>query len=195
MFKQLIASVASLSLLATAPAVAAVEGFDASHQQLLDSLRSSGVYVELNVPQLCDSVKSDSSKHGVYFYSDKHDTALMGICQDFGGKGPEVQWTANDLDTLRHESVHYLQDCLDGSVDGTMDPIYDGPGGYSPIDYNIKDVISAIGYGPAMSIIKRYEEAGADAEVIRLELEAFFIAYSQDASIIAKSIDANCPAQ
>jgi len=162
---------------------------------LLNTLRDTGVHVEINPPQVCDETKTDTSYHGVYFYSERQQQALMGICQDWGGKGEETIWSENDLDTLRHESIHYLQDCLDGSVDGNMVPIYDGPGGYSPIDYSITDVIGAIGEERAMSIIQRYEKNGADENVIRLELEAFFLAYSQTGDTIARSIAANCPAQ
>ena len=33
-----------------------------------------------------------------------------------------VQWTENDLDTLRHEAMHVLQDCSAGRVgDGLLE--------------------------------------------------------------------------
>jgi len=195
MFKQLLATATTLGLLAASPAMAMVEGFDSQHQMLLDTLRSKGVYVALNVPQVCDAVKTNKSTHGVYFYNSNKDVAMMAICQDFGGQGEEVQWTANDLDTLRHESIHYLQDCMDGELDGAMVPLYDGPGGYSPIDLNIKDVVAAIGYEQDTSIIATYTRSGASDEVIRLELEAFLSASKIKADMIAQSIDVNCPAK
>lgn len=193
MFKQLLATVATLSLLATSPAMAAPEGWDNEHQALLNALESSGVHVSINEPHVCDTVKTDKSTHGVYVYSQEYGP-LMAICQDFGGKGDEVLWTKNDLDTLRHESVHYLQDCL-GGVDGTHNPLYDGPGGLSPIDYTTLDVIATMGYERATAISERYEEAGADQETIVLELEAFLSAYVISADIIAQSITAQCPVQ
>ena len=195
MFKQLLATATTLGLLAASPAMAMVEGFDSQHQMLLDTLRAKGVYVALNVPQVCDAVKTNKSTHGVYFYNSNKDVAMMAICQDFGGRGEEVQWTANDLDTLRHESIHYLQDCMDGELDGEMVPLYDGPGGYSPIDLTIKDVVAAIGYEQATAIIATYTRNGASDEVIRLELEAFLSAAKIKADMIAKSIDVNCPAK
>ena len=175
--------------------MAMVEGFDSQHQMLLNTLREKGVYVALNVPQVCDAVKTGESTHGIYFYNSNRDVAMMAICQDFGGQGEEVQWTANDLDTLRHESIHYLQDCMDGELDGAMVPLYDGPGGYSPIDLNIKDVVAAIGYEQATAIIATYTKNGVSNEVIRLELEAFLSAAEIKADMIAQSIDANCSAK
>ncbi len=197
MFKQLVATLATLSLLATSPAMAAPaapEGWDSEHQALLNALEASGVWVSINEPRVCDAVKTDKSTHGVYMYSEKYGP-LMAICQDFGGKGDEVQWTANDLDTLRHESVHFIQDCIGDAVDGKFIPLYDGPGGASPIDYDITDVIATLGYERAMSIAERYEEAGADEATIVLELEAFLSAYAIPADLIAQSITAQCPAK
>ena len=34
-------------------------------------------------------------------------------------------WTPNDLDTIRHEAVHAIQDCIDGSVDNELEMIFD----------------------------------------------------------------------
>ena len=190
MLKQLLASTVTLGLLSASPAMA----LDAGHQQIIDTLEAKGVYVEINPPQVCDKVKTDTSYHGVYIYSDRHSTPLMGICQDFGGQGEEVElWTDNDLDTLRHESVHYIQDCISGTVDGELDPLYDGPGGLSPIDYSIKDVIGEIGEAQATNIITRYESMDASQDVIVLEIEAFFLASTQSASDIANVMNGACP--
>ena len=192
MFKQLVATLATLSLLATSPAMAAPEGWDSEHQALLNALEKSGVWVSINEPQVCDATKIETSTHGVYYYDSKYGS-LMAVCQDFGGHGDEVLWTENDLDTLRHESVHYLQDCMDGKVDGAMVPLYDGPGGPSPIDYDIRDVISLIGYDNASAIAATYEAAGASEAIIILELEAFLSASQIPADLIADSITAQCP--
>lgn len=189
MFKQLLASTVTLGLLSATPAMA----LDSGHQQIIDTLRAKGVYVEINPKQVCDPVKNDASYHGVYIYSERHSTPLMGICQDNGGQGPEVAWTENDLDTLRHESVHFIQDCLTKTVDGTMAPLYDGPGGLSPITYGISDVIAEIGFERASAIANRYEEKGAGEDIIILELEAFFLAATQSGSDIARVMDGVCP--
>ena len=130
MFKQLLASAMTLGLLSATPAMA----LEAGHRTLLDTLKEKGVYVEVNPQGVCDAVKTESSYHGVYLYSDKYESPMMAICQDFGGIGDETIWTENDLDTLRHESLHFLQDCLGDGVDGEMLPIYDGPGGASYVE-------------------------------------------------------------
>ena len=195
MFKQLVAATATLSLLVSSPAMAAPEGWDAEHQQLLDALTSTGVHVAINPDALCAKVKEPGAVHGVYFYSSEHDQGIMGVCQDFGGQGEEVLWTENDLDTLRHESIHYLQDCLGDGVNGEYAPIFDGPGGVSPMDMGIKDVIEALTPAVALDIQKQYMSQGADLEVVRLELEAFLLAAQLPAEMIAQSITAQCPAK
>ena len=189
MFKQVLVSVMTLGLLGTAPAMA----LDAGHRQLIDTLEASGVYFGINPPQVCDVEKTDESYHGVYFYSDTNQTPLLAVCQDFGGQGEETVWTDNDLDTLRHESIHFIQDCIGNTVDGELDRIYDGPGGYSAIEFNTMDIVGALGYEQAQSIITRYEENGADEDVIALELEAFYLAASQEASTIADVMSHTCP--
>lgn len=189
MFKQLLVSVMTLGLLGTAPAMA----LDAGHRQLIDTLESSGVYVGINPPQICDKVKTDKSYHGVYFFSDSNQTPLLGVCQDYGGQGEETEWTENDLDTLRHESIHFIQDCIGDSIDGELDRIYDGPGGYSRIEFSTMDIVSALGYERAQSIISTYEQNDADEIVIALELEAFYLASTQEASDIAEVMSYVCP--
>lgn len=193
MFKKVLASAMTLGLLSASPALALDPPAGAS--QLINTLRAHGVYVEINPEQVCDAVKSATSYHGVYLYAPKYENAMMGICQDYGGTGDETIWTDNDLDTLRHESIHYIQDCVDNNVDGNMVPIYDGPGGYSPVEYSITDVIAEIGPAKAQAIIDRYEANGASSEVIRLELEAFYLASTQTEETIAKVVEAQCPVE
>ena len=192
MLNRLAALTTTLSLLVASPAVAAPEGWDSNHQQLLDALEAANVHVAINPPPLCADTKENDAIHGVYFYSDEHQQPVMGICQDFGGKGEEVQWTANDLDTLRHESVHFIQDCISG-VDGEFDPLYDGPGGPSPLDDTLMYVVSALGVENAVAIQENYKAQGATDEVIRLELEAFLLAANIPAQMLAQSIQAQCP--
>ena len=193
MFKKVLLSVMTLGLLSTSPVLALDP--PPGHGQLIDTLRAHGVYVEINPNEVCDATKTEKSMHGVYTYSERHSTPLMGICQDYGGNGEQTIWTENDLDTLRHETIHYIQDCINGSVDGELAPLYDGPGGYSNIEYGIKDIIGVIGPEQAQAIITRYEAAGASPEIIQLELEAFYLAKSQTAETIATVVDAKCPVQ
>ena len=49
------------------------------------------------------------------------------ICQDQGTKAFKmVGWTDNDLDTLRHEAQHVVQDCIGNRLgDGYLSPLFD----------------------------------------------------------------------
>ena len=72
------------------------------HRYLASTIVSLGVPVSFNTRTHCLPGKS-----GSYFTS-----GFMVICQDNRGReGVEVGWTQNDLDTLRHEAQHMVQDC------------------------------------------------------------------------------------
>ena len=76
------------------------------HKQLFHNLQRVGINVTINDPRHCTGTID-----GMYRSSE----GLLVVCQDRGRRGgPEVDWTANDLDTLRHEAMHVLQDCADG---------------------------------------------------------------------------------
>lgn len=101
--KRLIASIAAV-LGSVTPAVAT--GTFEEHTELFNSVQRVGVKVTINDPKHCTG-----SIDGMYSSSNQS----LVICQDRGRRGgPEVDWTANDLDTLRHEAMHVLQDCADG---------------------------------------------------------------------------------
>lgn len=77
------------------------------HRYLAQTIRSIGVPVSINTKLHCRPGES-----GSYFSA-----GFMVICQDNRREeGVEVQWTENDLDTLRHESHHLIQDCAAGGV-------------------------------------------------------------------------------
>ena len=59
------------------------------------------------------------------FYS-SHNRVLV-VCNDryVKGENEDPQWTANDLDTLRHEAQHLIQDCMVGGLaDSKLHPVY-----------------------------------------------------------------------
>ena len=99
---------------------------------------------------------------------------LMAICQDNALTGEEVAWTPNDLDTLRHESVHFIQDCLDGSADMELNPLFDGLRTLT-LDSGYREVIAEL-VCVALRLDWIYRQNGADAKTIRLEHEAFLLA-------------------
>ena len=98
-----------------------------------------------------------------------------------------VPWTANDLDTLRHEAHHLIQDCADGvPFDGDLVTMFDPRGSKT-------FVVKALSQDVITGIIEGYAEMGADREVIILELEAYATAESIEATDIAEKIEDFCP--
>ena len=115
----------------------------------------------------------------------------MVVCQDNRTGTEEVAWTDNDLDTIRHESVHYLQDCISG-LDGELDPFYDGDGPAPGTD-NYADIVKLLGVEKARRIAFWYQkQMDADGQIIRLEHEAFAVAENRSAEYIANNIDSFC---
>ena len=118
----------------------------------------------------------------------------MVICQDKGQyNGETVPFTANDLDTIRHESHHVVQDCIDGIGDNSlvnMFPVVKTPGKIS-----LNEFVTGSGLSPRtlMHIFTTYTQAGADNKVIGLEFEAFAVANSIPASTITEAVKNTCP--
>ena len=102
------------------------------------------------------------------FYS--FDEALMVVCNDnyVEGVNEKPQWTANDLDTLRHEAQHMIQDCVVGGLqDRRLRPVYGDPIGLA---------FHVLGAENMEGINKRYRSAGATTDTVVLEWEAFAVA-------------------
>ena len=192
MFKKLAATALAATAALAAPAAMAGEietlkgGYrflDQEHQVLVDAITRAGVTVRVNVGADCEG-----GHDGVYMPQD----GILAICQDNAPQvhWNEVRWTANDLDTLRHEAVHLLQDC---NAD-------DGIGGYSQLWFStdekrvafVKDSLSP---RKIKWIIKTYVEAGASDFVLDAEMEAFSIAATINPESIAQAINSTCPAR
>ena len=135
------------------------EGSIAGHSLLADTIRAAGVTFELN-HQLCQ----EEGMAG--FYASTY--RLLVVCQDnYQGNGP-VDWTANDLDTLRHEAQHLIQDCMIGGIaDGTLHPVYRDPIGLG---------FGVLGGDRMSGINTIYRQNGADTDTVILEWEAFAVA-------------------
>ena len=84
------------------PSAQASEVLD-QHTDLWNDLESVGVTIYVNDPEAC----KHSGFDGRYISSMRR----LDICQDDYAPYTQTQWTANDLDTLRHEAHHVLQDC------------------------------------------------------------------------------------
>lgn len=82
-------------LLTTAPAIARV---DSGTSYLIQTLNSTGVRVTMDNPEYCDG-----TVHGTYHFSGMK--RFMSICT-----GDSLD--ARDHSTVRHETVHAIQHCL-----------------------------------------------------------------------------------
>jgi hypothetical protein len=149
------------------------------HKELWAAVERTGVSVQLNHPEHCEGGVAGwySSLHGV----------LM-VCQDESQKPfDHVGWTANDLDTLRHEAHHVLQDCAKGRVgDGLLE--------HTMTSQFLAEVAEANGMtvGEIRGIQQRYGAQGASDKVIRQEVEAFIVARGIEASTLASTLDRHC---
>ena len=151
-----------------------------SHQSLVQSINNAGISITVNVGSHCDG-KHDG------FYAPDHE--LLAICQDNAPRPhwSEVRWTANDLDTLRHEAHHLVQDCVaDREVGGKVALFFDDKEQYKAF------ISKALTPEQQERIIERYKAAGADEFVILMELEAFSVADSVSPQTIANAVDRFC---
>ena len=117
----------------------------------------------------------------------------MVICQDNARIGQEgVPFTANDLDTLRHESQHVIQDCKDGIGNNrlhNMFPVIAKEG-----ELSLQQFVAASGLSEKtlMRIFTDYSRMGFDVQTIALEYEAFAVAYAVPAATIAEVLKDSC---
>ena len=179
MFKFAAALFASLAI--AAPSMAApVTGTMEDHQQLWAALNESGVTTYINHEQ-CEVMEAAG------FYVSSYN--VLVVCQDNRvNSDEEVQWTANDLDTLRHEAHHVVQDCKVGTQgDDRLGSVFNN-------DEDWKEFILNSGYTREQlnAIAESYASRGADENTLIIELEAFAVANSVNASTIADAVRHYC---
>ena len=137
------------------------EGSSDAHVLLVNAIKRHGLSCYVN-PAYC------GKEEGLMgFYAGK--PRVLVVCQDNGVPGgPVVEWTANDLDTLRHEAQHMIQDCMSGTnYDHELAPVYKSPTGLAQ---------EIIGSDAIARITEVYRENGATDLVLLLEYEAFAVA-------------------
>ena len=91
------------------------------HIELLNTLEEMGVNVQINNPTICG--RQDANVAGFWMGGEQ----LFVICQQAirNSKFPvydgRIQHASDDdLDTIRHEAHHVIQDCMDGDMDGSL---------------------------------------------------------------------------
>lgn len=162
---------------ATTPSRGIVEGSQEAHELLIEEIRRHGVRIVVNDPY-CEEEEGLSG-----FYAGREKKLV--VCQDNGvAGGPVVAWTANDLDTLRHEAQHLIQDCRVGSNhDHALAPVYHSPTALAQ---------EVLGFDGVQRITSVYRENGASDLVLLLEYEAFAIAASNIPSDQAQDLVELC---
>lgn len=178
--KSLLSATVALAVSAS-PALA----IDQGHRDLIDTLEDRGASVYVNAPP-CYMGRRVA---GLYTQLKGVGPAII-VCQDNKQRTfQHVEWTDNDLDTLRHESIHYVQDCIDGSADGrSLDPIH------SIVDsVTFEDIIADMGAERAGGIIMNYLRVGTSEKQIRNEVEAFYMSERLSAREVGGFVEASCP--
>ena len=132
----------------------------AAHERLVTAVQRTGVTIQLNTRECVGA-----SFNGYY----RSSAGRMVICQDNGidGSNQQARWTANDLDTLRHEVHHLSQDCIaTGIGDNSLGTIYVKPFAFAQ---------QYFGTVVIRNIMANYKERGAPEHVQILEVEAFAV--------------------
>ncbi len=168
--KTTLATVTALST-TMAPALAGSNYLD--HLTLRANIKSTGIELKYN-PSEC----WERPAMGWYWAAGNE----MAICQENKrAVDVEVHWTEEDLDTLRHEAQHLIQDCMDGARQGRLSSVYKNPVGF------VKSTLSDRGI---RSIINAYSDQGE--HIILMELEAFAVASLNQPVVQAEDIQKFC---
>jgi len=126
------------------------------HTQLARAVASTGVKVLIN-PPICQQ------KDAFGWYDARN--SMLVVCQENAKGTKMVVWTQEDLDTLRHEAHHVVQDCMDNALDGELESVYVSPE---------RLVRAYLSNEQVVSILEIYEDESKDRQIH--ELEAFSVA-------------------
>ena len=182
MKKFITGAIAALSIIT--PTTSFANGTFDDHEKLWDSLQRAGITIVVNTKEDCGDLDTD----GRYYIWRRR----LAICQDNAKvlNGKQVEWTHNDLDTLRHEAHHVVQDCVGGRLaDGDLTPLFT----------NQEDFAKFISVSPmSKERIERIRNWLTENETterdVHLELEAYLVADGVEASSIASKLDKLCKA-
>ena len=179
--KKLLQTLPLMVLAAGTPALAhefhtSKEGRE-EHIQIVEELNRAGIQFLVNEPEYCDN-----GHLGVYYPY----RSLIVVCQEDAilWNGSAVRFSAEDLDTLRHEALHVAQDCKDGQMTGTLDVITDQD--------DLVQLVSRFGVDKMKRIIAQYEQAGASPRVQLAEIEAWAVSSELPAQYVVESLRFYC---
>ena len=132
------------------------------HIRLVEAVKQTGVRFYIN-PPACD-------EKPVYGWYSAANNELV-VCQEnrIRYSSRPIDWTEEDLDTLRHEAHHVVQDCMDGTMQGDLGVVYKDP---------LELGIDVLGRDGVVKVVEVYEAAPDRVKV--LEVEAFAVAAMND---------------
>jgi len=158
---------------AIVPTAAEAKNVDRGHILLAQAAARTGVQIKIN-PAAC--FKGDT--YGWYWAAKNE----LVICQERRARANvETYWTAEDLDTLRHEVQHLVQDCRDGRRNGDLDAVYTEP---------VALAHKVLGRDGVQNVLETYSDASDHIKV--MELEAFAVAAMNDPAEQARDIQTYC---
>ena len=134
---------------------------DTAHNDLVEAVKSTGISFHIN-PDKCFT-EDYKNTFGWYSAGRKE----MVICQEtkYQANVVSATMTAEDLDTIRHEAQHLIQDCVDGQIDHRLEAVYN-----EPLTLG-KEVFGSAGIE---EIRELYSESSDHIQV--MEIEAFSVA-------------------
>ena len=172
----LTAILGATQLITGAQPVSANTGTFAEHKQLWEAISDVGVTRNINHPQVCDGETA-----GIYVSRIR----AIVICQENMIKpNIETTWTPEDLDTLRHEAHHIIQDCVGGGIgNNRLENVFEGRELGQFVSSTLED-------RKVDFIISAYEDKSED--IVLLEIEAFAVADSISATRLADTLVKYC---
>lgn len=182
MKKFITGAIAALSVIT--PTASFANGSFEDHEELWASLQRAGITIVTNTKADCGDADTD----GRYYIRRRR----LAICQDNATvmNGKQVAWTSNDLDTLRHEAHHVVQDCVDGRLaDGSLVPLFE-----DQADFAKFIAVSPMSKERITEIHTWLTENETNERDVHLELEAYLVADGVEASSIAAKLDKLCKA-
>ena len=165
-----------LGIISTATFAPAVQAntLPPAHYNLVVTAQKAGFSVIVN-PPACDK---DDENYGWYR------NGTVTVCQTnvYSGYRGINDWNSEDLDTLRHELHHAVQDCLvSGKMDSELGYVYSYPYAYAD---------RIIGPKGIKAVQNAYKDADYHTQV--LEIEAFAVAAENNPDEQASDIRRYC---
>ena len=156
------------------PTTVQARNVDNDHMELARAIVSTGVQLKIN-PVECKTQDAMG-----WYWAARNE---MVVCQENARGSQEVNWTAEDFDTLRHEAQHLIQDCMNGQLDGNLGSVYKDP---------IALAKNTLSQRHIEAIIESYRAGGASDHIVVMELEAFSVAAMNDPAEQAGDIAKFC---